>query len=114
MPEEARIFLAEDDELNRNMFKLALEKDGHRVLLIAETLEEGLSLIPEAVEHQINLGVFDDRMPNKDDGKKLTEVIREAIPGIKIVSTSTGDVDYADIHTGKLPLSSILRAVKSL
>jgi CheY-like chemotaxis protein len=114
MPPEARIFLAEDFPPRSEVVKELLEDAGHQVLLEAKSLEEGLSLISKAIKGGINVAVLDDGMPEEDDGEQLAKLLREGIPGIKIVSISSRKVGYVDVYAGKEQLEDVGKIVTSL
>lgn len=89
-PIEARVLIAEDDEDFLEHFKEVLEGDGHRVVIKVGTLEEGLTAIPIAQQEGVQVALVDGALPKKSsDGRVLVSSLRQAIPGIKIVDTST-------------------------
>lgn len=92
MPKNARIFLAEDNNIVRREEKKLLAEHGHAVIIEATTLQEALSRIELAKEKKVNVAVLDGSLSNKEprqaDGKIIAEALRQAISDIKIVSCS--------------------------
>lgn len=104
-PERAKVFIAEDDVYTREDLKDFLRKRGHEVVLEAGTFEDAMASIEEAKEKGVNVALVDGslalRPPRQPEhGLKITEALREAIPGIKVVSISSDYVSYTDTHVG--------------
>jgi len=102
LPENARVFLAEDNEAVRFFVKKSLEETGHQVLVEAVSFEEAMEKIREAKEKRINVAVLDGSLPdNSSHGPKIAEALRQAIPDIRIVALSGEEVNWGDKNLHK-------------
>ncbi|RJQ27945.1 response regulator [Candidatus Parcubacteria bacterium] len=92
-PEEARIFLAEDDPGWAELNRLGVTIAGHHVVIEVRDVNEGLNLVQEAQQLGVNVALLDGRIPfGPDDGTKLAAALREAIPSMQVVDISiSGD-----------------------
>lgn len=79
------ILIADDDDVIRVLLKTLLEKSGYAVLEAVD----GSEAVSEFREHreEIDLLVFDVRMPRKD-GKQAYDEIKQIRPDIKILFIS--------------------------
>ncbi|KKR71133.1 MAG: hypothetical protein UU12_C0007G0004 [Candidatus Woesebacteria bacterium GW2011_GWA2_40_7b] len=84
-----RIFLAEDDEKEREKFKKALQEAGHTVVIEAESREKALSLMDEALAKEVEVAVLDGYMPDKGDGQKVAAELNKILPNLIVVSVSS-------------------------
>lgn len=104
-PENAKVFLAEDDKTFRRIAREVIEDSSHEVLIEASTLEDALEAISQAERLGVNVAVVDGNLTQDDyrgyDGRRIAEALRRQIPGIKIVSFSGNEQDYGDIHVSK-------------
>ncbi|MCF8129635.1 MAG: PAS domain S-box protein [Deltaproteobacteria bacterium] len=92
------IIIAEDDDSLRKLIKVTLESFGYQVIA-AKDGEEAISKFMENKE-RISLALLDMIMPKKN-GKEVSEVIRKASPGIKVLFSSgySGDIIKSDEFT---------------
>ena len=101
-PENARVFLAEDNEAVRFFAKKSLEETGHQVLIEVSSFEKAMVKIKEAKERGINVAILDGSLPdNSSHGPKIAEALRQAIPGIRIVALSGEEVNWGDKNLHK-------------
>lgn len=104
-PENARVFLVEDDEWDGWYTEKYLKSGGHLVGLKASTLGEALALVPKLKEERIDVAVVDGNLTRgkRDgaDGREVMEAIREQAPSVKIVVYSGGNYDYGDKQVPK-------------
>jgi ActR/RegA family two-component response regulator len=104
-PENARVFLTEDDEVDAWRTKEYLKRGDHSVELRASTLEEALGLVPRLEKEGINVAVVDGNLSSgkRDgaDGERVVTAIRKQAPGVKIVVYSGGSYDYGDVRVPK-------------
>ena len=98
MPENARVFLAEDDKNLMKLERLYIEREGyHKVVLEASSLEEALEKVKLAEEKRVTVAVLDGSISGKPtDGPQIAEALRKAILEIKIVSFSGEPVSWGD------------------
>lgn len=105
MPQQARIFLVEDDILEVQEVKYFLEKADHKIVAEAKSLEEALNLIPQLSEKGINIAIVDGNLTSGDssgkDGQTVATAIRKQSKGIKIVAYSGKKYDYGDVFMPK-------------
>lgn len=88
-PEAAKVFIAEDEEIWRQLHREALERYGHEVVIEVGRFEEGLTAIPRAKELGTNIALIDGRIPNDPPhGVQLAKTLRDVIPDIKVVDVS--------------------------
>ncbi|MEK7503739.1 MAG: response regulator [Patescibacteria group bacterium] len=92
MPEKAKIFFAEDDDLVRKLVRRVCLASGHTIELEATTLEDALEKIKLAKEMGVNVAVLDGNLTKgerlKDDGEIIAQALEKEIPDIIIVSHS--------------------------
>lgn len=104
-PENANVFLAEDDNSWKGIARRALERDSHQVLVEVTTLEDAFEAIARAKEIGVNVAVVDGNLSEDDtsgyDGTAIAAALRKEIPEIKIVSFSGQSQSYGDVHVGK-------------
>ncbi len=104
-PENANVYLVEDNESLRESTKALLELDGHNVVAEAATLDEALEGISKARDAGVQVAVVDGNLSQNDlsgnDGNTVADALRKAIPGIKIISYSSDEQDYGDVHVSK-------------
>jgi DNA-binding NtrC family response regulator len=74
------ILVIDDEETVLDTFKIIFEDMGYRV----ETFSDPVAGMTEAVKNDYDLIVTDIRMPGKD-GAEVTEGIRKAKPGARIL-----------------------------
>lgn len=105
-PENARVFLVEDDKIGVvNTRWFLTENGGHTIVAEASSLEEALNLIPHLEEKGVNVAVVDGNLSLNDssgrDGATVAEEIRKRAPNIKIVAYSGEKQDYGDVYVPK-------------
>lgn len=115
-PENTKIFLVEDDLIDQEQIRWILEKNGHSIVVEAETLDEALLQIPELREKGVNVAIVDGNLTegvgSGEDGRRVTERIKE-LHGeeIQVVSHSATEKSYGygdafvakDIRNRNLP-----------
>lgn len=101
-PENARVFIAEDNKAVRFFVKKSLEETGHQVLVEVASFEEAMNKIAGAKEMGINVAVLDGSLPDDSShGPQIAEALRQAIPGIRIVALSGEEVNWGDKNLHK-------------
>ena len=79
------ILVADDDPSIRHLYKLILEREGHKVYLA----NDGVEALVQAKKHHIDVLITDIIMPRKEGIETIVEV-REINPEIKIIAISGG------------------------
>ncbi|SFJ99927.1 CHASE3 domain-containing protein [Methylocapsa palsarum] len=92
------VLLADDDEIVRATVAAMLESLGYNVLTAAGG-SEALKILEEGTK--IDLLFTDVVMPGPIGGRKLAELARAMIPGLKVLFTS-GYTENAIVHNGRL------------
>jgi CheY-like chemotaxis protein len=84
------VLVAEDDAFMRKLTRVVLESSGYTVI----TAEDGEDAIAKFMENRekIDLAMLDMIMPKKN-GKEVSEALRKAVPGIKILFASGYTMD---------------------
>jgi PAS domain S-box-containing protein len=84
------VLVAEDDAFMRKLTRVVLESSGYTVI----TAEDGEDAIAKFMENRekIDLAMLDMIMPKKN-GKEVSEALRKASPGIKILFASGYTMD---------------------
>lgn len=117
-PENAKVFLAEDDANLRGSARQFIERAGHNVVVEAGTLKDALGAIPQAKALGVNVAVVDANLTEKetsgDDGMTVAAALREVIPGIKIISFSTIRYPYGDDHVDKFDQAKLGTSITAL
>lgn len=102
MPKNAKVFLVEDHQYQREEEKSQIEKAGHRVVLEASSLGEALEKVKLAKEKGVSVAVIDGNLgTGPTDGPQIAEELKEAIPEIKIVFFSGESVNGGDVSLRK-------------
>ena len=79
------ILVADDDPSIRHLYKLVLEREGHKVYLA----NDGVEALVQAKKHHIDVLITDIIMPRKEGIETIVE-IREMNSEIKIIAISGG------------------------
>ncbi len=79
------ILVADDDPSIRHLYKLILEREGHKVYLA----NDGVEALVQAKKHHIDVLITDIIMPRKEGIETIVE-IREMNSEIKIIAISGG------------------------
>lgn len=99
-PENANVFLVEDDFLDTWRTGEYLKMGGHSVKLQASTLEEALALVPKLKEEGINVAVIDGNLSRGKedgiDGERVVEAIKKQAPNVVTIVYSRGSYGYGD------------------
>lgn len=102
-PENAKIFQTDDDKGWFRTLKGYLKKSGHSIVISATTTEEAMSKIHLSKEQGASVAILDNKMPKDGDGEIVANALREAIPGIVIISlcVQLQRPKWADYHFDK-------------
>jgi CheY-like chemotaxis protein len=123
-PENANVFIVEDNKPLRETFEALLPFDGHKVVVSASTMKEALEAIDHLEELGVQVAIVDGNLSEDDfscaDGVEISEAIRAHSPATKIIHNSSKefggpcDVDFRKGQNPQLKGQSILDLVKSL
>lgn len=118
MPEKAKVFLADDDQVFRATIKELLAFDGHTVVLEAKTLPEAFDCITRLTEQKIRVAVLDGNLNPFDhsgsDGKRMVIEIRKAAPDVKIIGMSGSPFPEVDVDLGKFDVVKLGQTITKL
>ncbi len=101
MEEKGKVFLVEDNDEVRRIVKMFIEDPpfGHQVVLVATSRKEALGKIQQSKEKEVNVAVLDGSLETgPGDGPAIAKALREAIPGIIIISSSYDKVNWGDFN----------------
>ncbi len=105
MPENARVFVAEDDPDFLDDLKMVLEGEGHAVTLSATSLENALQAIGNFQKLGIQVASIDGNLKrgvrSGTDGRQLVNAIRDLAPDVKIIGMSAEPITGVDVDLGK-------------
>lgn len=102
MGERERILLADDMEVLREGIKATFEvyeEGGHVVIGEAGSVEEVEALLDSGLKP--TLAIVDGNMPNRGDGERAAELIRQRSPETKIISFSSDPQTWGDENWAK-------------
>ena len=114
-PENAHVFVAEDDKSWRGIIiRRKLEGAGHQVAFEAPDIESALEGATQAKELGVNVAVVDgnlnERAVSCADGRAIAKALRETLPSIKIIALSASDLaDYGDVRLDKGNIDDVTR-----
>lgn len=100
MGEREKILLVDDTISITNSFKRLFELYGHEVVGTINSVNALVTFL-ENDQGNISVAVVDNRMPNDGDGEKAAALIRQAIPGITIISYAFDLQKWGDINIKK-------------
>ena len=106
-PENARVFLVEDNNRKRGLIIEVLEDAGHKIGLVATSLPEALKLIDKLRKERINVAIVDGSLDpdisNTDDGETIAEEIKSKFPEITVIGHAYEDgLRNADHNSPKI------------
>ena len=112
-----KLFLAEDNADLMRLMKLHLEQEGYKDLITAFSIAQAIDpdKIKEIKEAGVKIAVLDGNLGTSnagEDGEKIAQVLRQEIPGIKIISFSFTKVSFGDINVKKPEAEELLAAIK--
>lgn|GEM_PF-1528755 len=113
-PENALVFVADDDVDQQGDYVRWLPRGGHRVVATATSLIEAGEVIPTLGEQGVQVAIVDGNLgkgplasSDGRDGRMIVEQIRKLYPEIKIVGATTAPegVAGADVNIRKSEMS---------
>ena len=90
-PENALVFVAEDDVDWQGDYARWLPRAGHKVVATATSLVKASEVIPTLAEQGIQVAIVDGNLGLSqwgEDGAIIVERLRAEVPGIKIVGAT--------------------------
>lgn len=118
-PENARVFVVEDEKLWQKCLKRWLEKGGHQIVASATTLEQALEIAKRLKKMGVQVVTLDgnlrDKIRSGEDAQVVLREIRSHAPEVKVVGLSSDDIPGVDVDLGKEnAFTSIDKVVKDL
>ena len=105
MEKRGDILIADDEYGVRDMLARKLKNSGGSVVE-ANCLEGVENLIRSMKGNPPEVAILDGSMPNKGDGQKAADKLRQAFPSIVIISYSADKQTFGDFHVKKGPIGS--------
>lgn len=94
-PENANIFVAEDDPQWQAIIKKNVGKGGHTVTHTAQTKTDALAQIPNLESSGVQVAIVDGNLTrgnsSGDDGREIVAAIRSQAPSVKIIGFSASN-----------------------
>lgn len=111
-PENANIFVAEDDPRWQEIIKKSVEKGGQTVTHQAQTRDEAMALVPTLEASGVQVAILDGNLSkgisSGDDGRDIAAAIRSQATNIKIVGFSASNtIKGADVSLDKTTFEPI-------
>jgi CheY-like chemotaxis protein len=116
-PENARVFVAEDDADFQLIIRTSLEEEGHKVVIAATTRKEALEDVKYLKDLGIQIGIIDGNLSGSKsgkDGRDLIRAIRETKSGIITIGISGNKLPEADFDFGKDNLNSLGKFITNI
>lgn len=109
-PENASVFVAEDDTIWQKNYARWLASGGHRVVATATSLTEAGEVIATLREQGVQVAIVDGNLGSGPwassdgrDGRRIVKLIRDLHPDVKIVGATGAPegVEGADVNVRK-------------
>ncbi len=117
-PENARVFIAEDNKNFLDIIQEYLEEAGHSVVLKANTLTDALAGVDNLEKLGIDVAVLDGNLDEWEtkgyDGQEVLRAIRATAPRVRTIGMSGNKFPNADIDLGKDKVENIGDVVTKL
>lgn len=112
----ARIFLAEDHSLWRDLLIDFLKNNGHDVLLVASDLEEARQKAEIAEQVGIDIAILNYSLGNDlVDGIGIAKILYKKAPNVKIIFWTVGkDLGWGDAYVLKGEPDELLAVINKL
>lgn len=100
-PQEAKIFMAEDDKYYAETLGEFLTMAGHAIVAHVRTLAEALHMIDELPEDSIQVGLIDANLDEWEDrgfdGIEIAKSFRKRFPKASILGISLNPQPWSDV-----------------
>lgn len=117
-PENARLFIVEDDPDSREGLAEYLERSGHKVVVIATDMKKATEVIPTLLKEKVQVALVDGNLgegASNTDGQVIAEAIHEQAPGIAVIGIPTfGEITGADFNCNKGEITVLLDTIKGI
>lgn len=117
-PENANVFLVDDEASWTRTARKSLIEAGHKVPLEATDVNSAYNLIARAQELGINVAVLDGNLTGMDfncnEARRIADALKAQIPEIKIVALGSERADFGKARLTKLQIPKLGEIVKSL
>lgn len=117
-PENARVFVAEDDKDWQRFIEDYIKEGGHTMVLLAKTRQEALEMVKQFKELGIQVAIIDGNLnsiiTNGSDGQAVLAAIRIQSPEVKTIGMSSLNVRGTDVDLGKCNVRELGDVIKNL
>jgi len=117
-PQNARLFIAEDNPDWQEMYYDFFENSGHTIVQLATNMSEAEEALPKLAEMGIQVAIIDgDISPfghEGNEGKYLVREIKRLFPEIKTIGMSGVFSLGADINLGKGNAHLLIKTITNL
>lgn len=110
MGEREQILLAEGDTDLRGLMNQRLEREGHKIVAATGSLDE-LRQFVDNPELLFRVAIVSGYLPDRGDGEKAAEYIRNKRPGSVVISFSANMQTFGDYNIRKQQSSGALLEV---
>ena len=116
-PEKSRVFIVHDDPDAIDTLTDYLANEGHEVVLTANSLDTGLTVVQKTSADEVDVGLFDDNLVENDeknhDGAIVAKAFRDKFPDKPLFSISMRKQEWSDDPslTGKSGSATIAKKV---
>lgn len=118
MPQNARIFIVEDDPIWSNLYKALFEDTGHTIVFLATTMVEAKEALPKLSEMDIHVAIIDGNISpdghNGTEGKYLVNEIKRLFPDVKTIGMSGMFPLGADVDLGKQNSTQLISVIDDI
>lgn len=118
-PENAKVYIIEDDSSTAEMIKNVVEHSGHEVVGQSDNFEDAMTAVEKEFDQkEVQVVTLDKNLDSvnrgKPDGEIILESIRKNHPEIKVVGMSTDKLPDTDRDLGKIDLVDAGKVIKDL
>lgn len=118
MPENARVFIAEDNNQLIKVFERNLSRAGHVIVSTTTSLKDALDAIKRFEELNVQIAVLDANLSPDDesgnDGRSLVEAINRLSVDVKTIGMSSSKMEGVTIDLGKRNYSDLATVITNL
>lgn len=103
--QDAKVGIFEDNPTWQVLFTEAVERAGHAVVFVANTMDEAERAVLGLEDGDIDVALVDDRLSESslgEDGAKIAQLLKEKFASVTVIGCSArGVVEGADYSIGK-------------
>lgn len=117
-PDNARVFIIEDNPDIRDIEREILEKEGHVVVGEADNFEDALAAVDEFKNLRVQVATTDGNLSGGEydgsEGRAIIQKIKRRAPGVKTLGLSNDEMPDADIDLRKKKIFDLGKVVTDL